>query len=207
VKPVRLINGIDITAHGGLIGRMVHRYKRFIGGCIEWEDLFQAGWLGVYHAAERFDPERGFKFSTYAQWWIRTFIQRAVMNERRTVRVPVHKQTDAYKRGERLHLDALSLDAPVNANESGGDTWLDLLRSDSDPAADAEQSDLEALVDAAVEGLEEKDRRIIRSRFWRDRTLGEIGEDLGVSRERIRQREANGLERLERRLEKLRSDV
>lgn len=202
MKPVRLINGIDITAHGGLIGRMVQRYRRFIGGCIEWDDLFQAGWLGVHHAAERFDPTRGFKFSTYAQWWIRTFIQRAIMNERRTVRVPVHRQTDAYKNGERLHLDALSLDAPVNANESGGDTWLDLLRSESDPGADAEQSDLADLVDAAVEGLPEKDRRVIRGRFWRDRTLGEIGDDAGVSRERIRQREAKALERLGLRLGK-----
>jgi len=201
MKAERIINGIDVTAHGGLICRCVQRYRRFIGGCLEWEDLFQAGWLGIHHAAQRFEPERGLKFSTYANWWVRAFIQRAVMNERRTVRVPVHAQTDAYKRGERLHLDALSLDAPLNPDEPG-DTWLDLLRSESDQDAHAEQSDLEVLVDSAVESLGEKERCIIRNRFWRDRTLGEIGDDMGVSRERIRQREANALERLALRLSK-----
>lgn len=201
-RAARIINGIDLTAHGGLIGRVVQRYKRFIGGCIEWEDLFQAGWLGLHHAAERFDPERGFKFSTYANWWIRAFIQRTIMNERRTVRIPVHAQTDAFKRGERLHIDALSLDAPLDSSDPGSGTWLDLQRSDSDPSADAEHNDLATLVESAVEALSEKERRIIRGRFWRDRTLGEIGEDLGVSRERIRQREANALARLEHRLGK-----
>lgn len=204
MKPAtRIVNGIDLAAHGGLIGRAVQRYRRFIGGALEWDDLFQEGWFGLHKAAHKFDPAKGFKFSTYANWWIRAFIQRAIMNKRRTVRVPVHAQTDAYKRGERLILDAISLDAPVDSAE-GSATWLDFVRSDDDPGRTAEENDLAELIDAAVSGLDDTNRRIIRGRFFRDRTLDEIGQDMGVSRERIRQREAQGLERLRRPLGKLR---
>jgi RNA polymerase primary sigma factor len=193
-----IVNGIDVTAHGGLIGRIVHKYKGAIGGCLEWEDLFQAGWLGLYRAAERFDSSRGFAFSTYANYWIRHFIQRAIMNERRTVRVPVHAQNSARQDGYRIPYDALSLDAPLDSADSGSATWVDFMQSESDPSGDAEQSDLADRVGAAVERLGEKDRRIVKGRFWRDRTLGEIGDDMGVSRERVRQREAAALQRLER---------
>jgi len=206
MKPVKVVNGIDVTAHGGLIGRCVQRYKRFVGGCLEWEDLFQAGWLGMYHAAERFDPTRGFKFSTYANWWIRAFIQRAIMNERRTVRVPVHAQQSAFARGERLHLDALSLNAPVSADHPE-DTWIDLLRADSDPEREAMDSDVASHIEAAVDALPDVSRRAIRGRFWGEHTLKEIGDDVGLSRERIRQREAQALERLELRLATLQHET
>lgn len=203
MKPVNVVNGINLTEHGGLIGREVQRYRGALGGCLEWEDLFQVGWLGLHHAAQRFDPAKGFKFSTYAHWWIRAFLQRAIMNQRRTVRVPVHVQNAARQRGERFPYDSLSLDTPLNS-ENPAETWLDMLSGDSDPSADAEQSDLAELVGAAVDALDERNRRIIRRRFWRDNTLGEIGDDMGVSRERIRQREAQALERLERPLRALR---
>lgn len=201
MKPVNVINGIDLTAHGGLIGREVQRYRGSLGGCIEWEDLFQIGWLGLHHAARRFDPAKGFKFSTYAHWWIRAFLQRAIMNQRRTVRVPVHVQNSARQRGERLPYDALSLNAPLNSDDPA-DTWVDLLRAEDDPSADAEHGDLAELLGKAVDALAPPNRRAIRGRFWGDHTLAEIGADEGVSRERIRQREARALELLEQRLGK-----
>lgn len=202
MRPVNIINGIDLRQHGGLIATFANRYRRFVGGSLEWEDLMQAGWLGLHKAASRFDHGRGVKFATYAGFWIRAFIQRMILNDRRTVRVPVHQQHAARSSGERFPLDALSLDAPVNANEPGF-TWLDMLRSEADPSEDAVGSDLCQRVEAAVDSLDEKNRRIIKGRFWGDYTLGEIGDDMGVSRERIRQREAKALQRLERPLRKL----
>lgn len=207
MRPVaNIVNGINVAAHGGLIASVAKRYRKFVGGCLEWQDLMQAGWLGVNHAAERFDHSRGFKFSTYAQWWIRTFIQREVMNTRRTVRVPVHAQEGAYNRGERIILDALSLNAPLDASNPDAE-WIDLLRSESDPEAEAELADMAERIDAALGCLQPAERRAIRGRFWRDHTLAEIGADVGVSRERIRQRAADGLRTLRRRLERLGTDV
>lgn len=205
-RGARIVNGIDLAAHGGLIGRVVARYRGSIGGILEWEDLFQEGWLGLYKAAQRFDPAKGFKFSTYANWWIRHQIQRAIMDKRRTIRVPIHAQNAARDRGERIPYDALSLNVPLDPTNPEAE-WIDMLRGEGDPESDADSADMAEHVRGAVDALPEMPRRAVRGRFWGDYTLREIADDVGLSRERIRQREAEGMARLERPLGKLRSDV
>jgi RNA polymerase sigma factor (sigma-70 family) len=193
-----IVNGIDVGAHGGLVAKLAKRYRRFIGGCLEWEDLMQAGWLGVHKAAEKFDHTRGLKFSTYAQYWIQAYVQRCVMNDRRTVRVPVHKQQDAYERGEVMPLNSASLDAPRNAHTD--DPWIDTMAGSHDTEREAADNELVRLISAELARLPERNRGIIRGRFWREMTLGEIGDTEGVSRERIRQVESNTLDLLGARL-------
>ena len=195
-----IVNGIDLAEHNGLVGRIVNRYRRFIGGVLAREDRVQAGWMGLRHAATRFDHSRGQAFSTYSMWWIRTFIQRCIANERRTVRVPVHAQTDAYKRGERIPLDTHSLDAPIDGGS--GDTFLDFVVSQgADPEQSTLDRDLKERIDAAIDQLPARDRRIVRMRVWGEHTLALIGDEEGVSRERIRQREEAALKRLARLLD------
>jgi RNA polymerase sigma factor (sigma-70 family) len=207
LRPVHnIVNGIDLRSHGGLIATLANRYRRFVGGCLEWDDLMQAGWLGLHKAAVKFDHGRGVKFSTYAGFWIRAFIQRMILNDRRTVRVPVHRQHAARGTGERLPLDALSLNVPLDPSNPESE-WIDLLRADSDPEREAVDNDFTSQIEAAVDALPEMNRRAIRGRFWGEYTLREIGDDAGLSRERIRQREAQALDRLERPLSKLRDDV
>jgi len=205
--PSNIVNGIDLREHGGLIGSIVHMNRRFIGGCIERDDLFQAGWLGLHHAAEKFEPERGLKFSTYATWWIRNAIQRCVMNQRRTVRVPVHAQESARRSGERLPLDALSLDAPFDSADAGSGAWVDLIRAEGDPGDDAERNDLSQRIEVAVDALDDREQRIIKGRFWRECTLNEIGADMGVSRERVRQLESKAFSRLRARMAEEHPDI
>jgi RNA polymerase primary sigma factor len=197
-----IVNGINVAAHAGLVATVAKRYRGFVGGCLEWDDLLQAGWLGVHRAAQLFDHSLGFKFSTYSQHWIRTFIQREVMNTRRTIRVPVHAQESARLRGDQIRLDLLSLNAPLDAGNPDAE-WIDFIRSDSDPAAEAERADLREHIGAAVDALPAANRRAIRGRFWGDHTLNELGDDEGLSRERIRQREAKALDSLYVRLGKL----
>lgn len=198
MKPVTVINGIDLTAHMGLIARIANRYRRMLGGVLEWEDLMQWGWLGMRRAAEKFDPSKGFAFSTYSQWWITNYIQRCIMNERRTVRVPIHSQNSARNRGERFPLDEHSLDRAVNVGDGDSVSFVDFMPADVDLEQDAAEKEGKDIVESAMFFLSEKDQRLIRQRFWGERTLNEIGIEQGVSRERIRQREKAALERLGR---------
>lgn len=196
MKPVTVINGIDLTAHMGLIARVAKRYRRMLGGVLEWEDLIQWGWLGMRRAAEKFDPSKGFAFSTYSQWWITNYIQRCIMNERRTVRVPIHTQNSARLNGERFPLDEHSLDRAVNTGDGDSVTFLDCMPADVDLEQDAAEKEGKDIIENAMFFLSEKDQRLIRQRYWGERTLNEIGVEQGVSRERIRQREKAAIERL-----------
>jgi RNA polymerase primary sigma factor len=206
--------------------------KGYRGLGVPFLDLIQEGTLGLNRAVEKFDWRRGFKFSTYATWWIRQSVQRAVANHARTIRVPVHvveRQQKLGRAARRLevelgrdatkeelaeatglpvqHVDealsaaqaSVSLNQSVGADEEGelGDLFAD--REAPDPFDEAEESLRKQGVRKALDALPERERRILELRFgfegdpW---TLEAIGAELGLTRERVRQLEAQALQRL-----------
>jgi len=206
--------------------------KGYRGLGVPFLDLIQEGTLGLNRAVEKFDWRRGFKFSTYATWWIRQSVQRAVANNARTIRVPVHvveRQQKLGRAARRLevelgreatkeelaeatglplqHVDealgaaqaSVSLNQSVGADDEGelGDLFAD--REAADPFDEAEESLRKQGVRRALDALPERERRILELRFgfegdpW---TLEAIGHELGLTRERVRQLEAQALARL-----------
>jgi RNA polymerase primary sigma factor len=214
---------------------VVHLAKQYRGLGLSFPDLIQEGNLGLIRAVEKFDPERGFKFSTYAAWWLRQSFIRAVQNQSRTIRLPSHVYELAIRekrtRGElgrrlgrdprpdelaeTLGLDAgevedlrnvtrklVSLEQEVPGQEGWrvGDRIVDPDLVDPLQALGAERL-APALHDMVV-GLDAREQRILRLRFGLDggevQTLQEIGEALGLSRERVRQIETRALAKLRR---------
>jgi RNA polymerase primary sigma factor len=207
--------------------------KRYLNRGLSFLDLIQEGNIGLMKAVDRFQFRRGFKFSTYATWWIRQAITRAVADYGRTIRLPVHvieslnrleKERKAFRseRGRepspqdlaerlkiptakvRLLLDArktpYSLDMKVGEDES---TELgELLRdtSISNPEESVIQSDVSNEVERALAPLSDREREVLRLRFGlgtdREHTLEEIGRQLSVTRERVRQIESRALQKL-----------
>ena len=206
--------------------------KGYRGLGVPFMDLIQEGTLGLNRAVEKFDWRRGFKFSTYATWWIRQSVQRAVANHARTIRVPVHvveRQQKLSRAARRLevelgreatkdelaeatglpmqHVDeamgaahaSVSLNQTVGADDEGelGDLFAD--REAADPFDEAEESLRRQGVRKALDALPERERRILELRFgfegepW---TLEAIGAELDLTRERVRQLEAQALARL-----------
>ncbi len=206
--------------------------KGYRGLGVPYLDLIQEGTLGLNRAVEKFDWRRGFKFSTYATWWIRQSVQRAVANHARTIRVPVHvveRQQKLSRAARRLevelgreatkdelaeatglpmqHVDealgaahaSVSLNQTVGADDEGelGDLFAD--REAADPFDEAEESLRRQGVRKALDALPERERRILELRFgfegepW---TLEAIGHELDLTRERVRQLEAQALARL-----------
>ncbi len=206
--------------------------KGYRGLGVPFLDLIQEGTLGLNRAVEKFDWRRGFKFSTYATWWIRQSVQRAVANHARTIRVPVHvveRQQKLSRAARRLevelgreatkeelaeatglpmqHVDealgaahaSVSLNQTVGADDEGelGDLFAD--REAADPFEEAEESLRKQGVRRALDALPERERRILELRFgfegepW---TLEAIGHELDLTRERVRQLEAQALARL-----------
>jgi RNA polymerase primary sigma factor len=210
--------------------------KGYRGKGVAFLDLIQEGAIGLNRAVEKFDWRRGFKFSTYATWWIRQSVQRGVANHARTIRVPVHvverqrRVLRAARRFEAAHgreatkdelADAtglsvrhvrnalaapdasISLNFGVGADEEGelGDLFAD--HEAVNPVDEAEESLQAAHVRWALNSLPVRERRILELRFGFEgepRTLEAIGEELSITRERVRQLEAQGLARLERKL-------
>jgi RNA polymerase primary sigma factor len=208
--------------------------KGYRGLGVPFLDLIQEGSIGLNRAVQKFDWQRGFKFSTYATWWIRQSIQRAVTNQSRTIRLPIH----VAERQHRLHRLAARLEsqlgreatrdelteasgmrprhvaealgaarAAVSLNQSvGGDDDAELgdLLADpdtGDPAVEVTDRMQREEVLAALQRLPERERRIIELHFGLggdQHTLAEIGLELGVARERVRQIEIHVLERLGR---------
>jgi RNA polymerase sigma factor (sigma-70 family) len=191
-----IINGIDVTAHLGLIRLAVRTSRKPPGGALDDADLFNAGFFGLRRAAEKFDPSRGFRFSTYAMHWIRHHVRRAVSDQGRTIRLPVWYQERARRLGHRLPPATLSLDAPLRGNEAEGQCWLERLESGDDPNASLNSSERQKILVQALAQLPERLRDIIVARFWGNETLAEIGQRHRLSRERIRQLEEEALDLL-----------
>ncbi|WGZ93218.1 MAG: RNA polymerase sigma factor RpoS [Candidatus Thiothrix putei] len=212
--------------------------RRYMGRGLPLPDLIEEGNLGLIHAVEKFDPERGFRFSTYATWWIRQNIERALMNQTRTIRLPIHvnKELNAYLRKVREMTQKLgyepslpevaeALDKPIEVLRKLLDfneriTSLDVtVGKDSDsplvdfvsaetsdePDSRLEDEDITQSVDSWLGQLEFKQKEVIVRRFGlhghERATLEQVGEALGLTRERVRQIQMDALKRLRRILE------
>ena len=193
--------------------------KRYVGRGMLFLDLIQEGNLGLIKAVEKFDYNKGFKFSTYATWWIRQAITRAIADQARTIRIPVHMVETINKliRVSRQLLQELGREPQPEEIAKEMDTSVDRVReimkiaqepvSLETPIGEEEDSHLgdfiedhDEQLDEVLETLTVREKKVLELRFGledgRSRTLEEVGQHFGVTRERIRQIEAKALRKL-----------
>ena len=213
--------------------------RRYCNRGLPLLDLIEEGNLGLIHAVKKFDPERGFRFSTYATWWIRQTIERAIMNQSRTVRLPIHiiKDINTCLRASRKLRQAqdtppkaadiadylgrevadverlLALHDRVTIGSSGSGNVddergpLETLpeRREAGPSQRAQRDGVNAILDQWVFRLNDKQRAVVERRFglhgYRRLTLEEIGLEIGVTRERVRQIQLDALSNLRKMME------
>ena len=208
--------------------------KHFTNRGLPFLDLIQEGNIGLMKAVDKFEYKKGYKFSTYATWWIRQAISRAVADQARTIRIPIHmietinrinkimrkflqeegKEPDLDRIAEEVGLpvdkvknvikitkEPISLEAPIGNGEDGkfGDFVED--KSSIGPMEHILKEDLKGQIDDVLDQLNEREKAVIRMRFGlledeSDRTLEEIGKELNVTRERVRQIESSAIKKL-----------
>ncbi|MBR6755711.1 MAG: RNA polymerase sigma factor RpoD [Peptococcaceae bacterium] len=207
--------------------------KRYVGRGMLFLDLIQEGNLGLIKAVEKFDYGKGFKFSTYATWWIRQAITRAIADQARTIRIPVHMvetinklirvsrqllqelgrdptpeeiaaameiPVERVREIQKVAQEPVSLETPIGEEE---DSHLGDFIEDEEAPAPAEAASyilLKEQLESVLDTLTPREEKVLRLRFGlddgRSRTLEEVGQEFGVTRERIRQIEAKALRKL-----------